>query len=443
MIRIIYNNDNEVWIKEIIRLIDEYVSYDANNSSSYMKKRYDYIEKYLNQVLPRLTGKNIKISFITSDKPFIMSVYPDISELEDQIKNLCPILIKKTEPTDINKYIENWSSINTWYLEIDDKILNKNSKYCVKSGEEFVALLCHEIGHVFDASPISTYLTFKKTACAYSMIEKMAFSNINLIKRIILPMFVNGLSFKIILHGVRSIRDEIRADSYVPEIYRQDLINYMERCILNNPSCYTKIIVSNEENNDIQEDGVEFSRQSIDFLKFRKQILLKKIAAQYKNTKSPYYKSLMVHMSKNISGLDLSEVNEQTNIFGDIDLVRIKPVLETLVNNEFNSIQNEYNYIIESTRITQKELDILKIKLSNIETIEDKLNLLYRVYDYIEILEKQQMKSNTINNKLLSDMYNLKNEIISKPIADSSKQRWGLYVKYPSGYENTNDESIK
>jgi len=94
------------------------------------------------------------------------------------------------------------------------------------------------------------------------------------------------------------------------------------------------------------------------------------------------------------------------------------------------------------TRVTQKDLDLIRIEAEDVKTHDDKYFLMEKLHKYIEALDAQVDALDYDSSvpakereKLLSlQRYSqeVRQFIMSRPIGP---RRYGLFVEYPEGYE--------
>lgn len=95
-------------------------------------------------------------------------------------------------------------------------------------------------------------------------------------------------------------------------------------------------------------------------------------------------------------------------------------------------------------KVTQKDLDLIRIEAEAIKSTDDKYFLMERLHKYIETIETQlenfdyatnSIDSNQNRDKLLN-LQNYAQEIrqyiMNQPVGP---RRYGLFIEYPDGYK--------
>ena len=121
-----------------------------------------------------------------------------------------------------------------------------------------------------------------------------------------------------------------------------------------------------------------------------------------------------------------------------------------------HDIQKKFDKVVEAAegtlvdklgrckRVTQEEIDVLRIEIEKIETVDDKVYYMEKVYDKLNIVQYaldlignhmgngkvRDTKATLLNQK--EQLLQIREAIIAKQIV---KQKLRLWVKYPEGYE--------
>lgn len=393
------------------------------------------INSALNRVIPRTLMPTKKVNIVwNSDarKPFIMSITPDISELYKASEEINKML--NDNKVYSKKIIDSWCDIKEWHIEIDTRVLTKGNILCVDDGSQFVALLCHEIGHVMMENPVKLMNNYKNKSLQYSTLEKLMLSNSRIVRSIMLPMYTHTLQFMVITKGRKESQvSEINADLYVPDEYKASLVSYINNHILLEPD--TNCIIIDEETFDKeQEIGIQLSRDSVEMLRGRRDLLNKQIQSQYNSpNSSTFHKKLMMFIGKNLTGYNPDD---------DKYITGLKSMMENAYNKEYETMEAlSVSILTEASKITNRELDVLDIQAEDIHTPEDKMYMIHKVYDYIEAVSAEnnkKMKHNK-NNTVIKDerldrLIAIRTKVLQTNVS-ASGDKYGVFVKYPAGYE--------
>ena len=94
--------------------------------------------------------------------------------------------------------------------------------------------------------------------------------------------------------------------------------------------------------------------------------------------------------------------------------------------------------------VTQKDLDLIRVEAEAIESTDDKYYLMEKLHEYIQTIETQ-LKESEKNRKTyniqqtteeLQALHNYAMEVRSYIMGRRiGRKRYGLFVKYPEGYE--------
>lgn len=394
------------------------------------------IPKVLTQTLPKLTGKVFEVTLNTSARePFVMAAFPDIAELDKISQELLNVM---SDPkSDNNDYLNVWGNIQHWHLEIDARILVEDCPLCVRSGNEFVAILCHEIGHVMLEDPFMLVSNYKKHKATMDKFNKLAACNSKFVRKFMLPVFVNTLSFRIHSKGFMQLPKEIAADGYVPNEYRGDLLNYLEDCILSSPDSH-HLITNTETYNSDQEVSIKFSEDVITLMRNRVDTLKHHMSAQYADTSSgsTYLKKLTQYISKVTMAYDAEK--EMPNMI-------MESTLYSQFKKEMAVCEQKVQSVLESIKVTDRDLSILEVQCAEVKVTEDKIYLIHTIYDYIEAIQKEnaaklkkakdtKVKDFIKNDDRLTRLNRCREIVMSKDTSDVGDQ-YGVFVRYPKGYE--------
>ena len=93
-------------------------------------------------------------------------------------------------------------------------------------------------------------------------------------------------------------------------------------------------------------------------------------------------------------------------------------------------------------RLSPRDLDIYRAELERVNTVDDKIFLLERLYDLLDIAEyakqmleiepKRVMQSEQTIDQYIKHVHEIIDDVNAKQI---SRTKYGLFIKYPADYE--------
>ena len=98
----------------------------------------------------------------------------------------------------------------------------------------------------------------------------------------------------------------------------------------------------------------------------------------------------------------------------------------------------------KKTDVSQEALDMIRIEIDSIESTDDKLFLMEKLYKHINAIENaiegygaeklndREAKEQAQLLRLKEAVQDLRQRILNHPV---KPQRYGLFIKYPEGYE--------
>lgn len=424
-----------------LRIIADDVKNYLKNPTA-IKPEKSSIGKTIVMILPKVTpGMKFKVIWHYSNEPFIMAIRPDINELESKAKDLVDILQDPKRSS--QDYLNKWCEIKTWEIWIDPRVLTKNHPCCVDDGNQFVGILCHELGHAMNADPIAMVRSYRDSMVTMTRVERMMMSDNPIIRTLILPMFVATMTFRIVIRGNRDTEKlEMAADAYVPSQFRGDLVTYIENHILTVPETVSSVVITDNEYSDQQKIAVQYSKSTIELMERRRDVLKRQINAQYHSPDSDgYIKAMMKKLGSMIGSYD-PNLNKSALLSENAQARRYM--------SNLNHTMESANMILESINVTDRDLTILEIEASDIKTTEDKLYIIQTIYDYLEAISKQQsdkikklQKNGSSKAEIdqiikrdtrVTKLTELRTRVMAMQV-DEHPDHYGVFIRYPKGYE--------
>lgn len=250
-----------------------------------------------------------------------------------------------------------------------------------------------------------------------------------------LPMYTHTLQFFIVVNNRNDQKScEMAADAYVPDEYKGALVSYMNDQLLTDPDG-SKLVTDGKTFDSEQEVGINLSRDSIEMLKGRRDMLNQQIQSQYNCPgNGPFQKNLMKFLGKSLTGYDPEHDKYIT--------MSLKSVTESSYARECENIEKEAGKaLMEAAKLSPRDIDILEVQVESIQTPEDKMYLIHKVYDYIEAIDAENAKRikkgtgpSVIKDARLDRLNAIRAKILAKNVSEIG-DKYGVFVKYPSGYE--------
>ena len=306
----------------------------------------------------------------SNSNPFIMGIYPSTKELDTKSSKL----LSAMNEGNTEQFMKEWTGIRDWYVEIDPRILTKGNRLCVDDGDQFVAILCHEVGHVLNRNPMQLLQNYMEHKRTMGRAEAMLMSKNTIIRKFALPMFVHTLQFKIFVKNIANsnkLNDELMADNYIPEQYRGAMVSYVENHILLDPSS-SDILTTNEDFDRQQKVAISFSRECINMMRKRRSVLKNSIKAQYDQNNSKYMSNLVSDIGKAAMGYDPE--TDETNA------VQERVMLRCLESDIADCIETATK-LLEAATVTSRDIAILQVQADDIQTVDQKLFIVHTIYD--------------------------------------------------------------
>ena len=359
---------------------------------------------------------------------FVMCCYPDLDELNKKSRSL----MEKIEDGS-NEFFDEWKDIHKWHIEIDERMLTPNTPLTVDNGSQFVAVLCHEVGHIINTFPIRLVNNYKLSRATSGILNKMLMSNAGrIILALTLPMYVCISGLRIIVSQPGKELTEMAADYRVPNEYKKYLIDYANNHIINNPEVASKVVKTKEEYDNEQKQGIEFSRHCINMMKRRNVALKIQLSTYGKLNPSPYISKFSTYIYDLVAP----------------DSVVLERFTYESFDREYAVAEQKCNTLLETSSVTDRDIAILQVDIDGMTTIDDKTYILNTIFDYLEICNKQRDKAikkikdvNKIPDEILNDpkikqLNDMKKQVMNTKITGyTDGSEYAVYVKYPKGYE--------
>ena len=404
------------------------------------------------KILGSCMGVSLTMSIIDESiahtKFFGVNIYPGINCIKSMLN---PIAER-----DIRKTVNIWKTTKEWHIEIDGRLLYDKSLH-LSSSEATILII-----QAFDNTVLQYNAVNRVSEIIINSIDKMDYIN----ARIAQAKSVRFVWSIPILYACTALGYKTT-----------DKITNNEAIVMTSPialhhynTALVKVLTRYGQDGIINESDFELERkimcvmqwifEGIDCLKNTAIKFVHHLETQYKVCYSPYIrkiiKAILIRFISIQGKLDYMKlVTEGTGIA--VKTLPYNPNKEklsiSLVNEHWkhicavieNSIPSEY---IDKNgfcrKVSQEEIDMCVVELDNIQDPEDKIYLLERLYKIIGNIEvaldmlsdpKQARKVRQSKSELLnlkSYAFDVRMRILSFKFRPET---YGLFIKYPKGYE--------
>ena len=392
------------------------------------------IERTLGRMFENRKGEKykFKINIVenTSKKFFGMCVYcsPDyISSLAYDISYGLPL----------TKLQDMWSQITSWVIEIDSMLL-----YDAKLGatpDEITASLLHELGHVcFTNQPITRLKkVYDYYTRGFSRTSKVLLLKNPLTRYIMQLSLIETCSVRNFKRA--SLNKEKIADNFVFHMgYAEDLTSMIDKIILT----YGNKNVNRNES-ELEADVkciVEWGLDNVEDLQNRKKSLARTLQREYFTNVSKYTKDLIGEICERFVKNSKVKRSDHESCEVQLESAFIN-MQDKYVSEAYLSI---FNNIGKLKKIDKSEIDILRVEVDRMKTYDDKIYIIERIYDYLEIVDtgltliedgkaKKVQQSKDTLTRFKKDLMDIL--FVAKNTKIVEETKYGVFVKYPKGYE--------
>lgn len=418
---------------------------DLNLMASYftniqMKKSVDTHIRGIERIIDRVFGLNVKIHIVDNNTGqfFGMNVTP---ERMDRI--LMAILEEKSTK---DKLYEVWREENNWVIEIDDLLLyDKNLN---ANGNEIVAVLLHEIGHVVYSNEAVSRANrvIKMTLMDAGAKYKKVLSDAKFRPLLQIPLYESCATKHFRLPKDNN-REEYIADKFAFQYgYGESLVTFITKLLKTRGNGLIDRSES-EMDSDVRV-LVRWTVENVASLEKRKDKLSQSISIEERRNPSKVIKSIVSTIRDNIFGKnndddpiniaikeqymynDLDRLIESASSFSTDTKIKKPSVVSIVANKKLKKIE-------------VKELDILEVEIDRIEYPDDKIYLLELIHDLndrittsIATIEAGHPERVPQSKQSLVSLLERCNEMRRRVIKlDVRRPGYGLFIKYPKGYE--------
>ena len=393
----------------------------------------------ISNTIKRELDKDVTIEIIKNKSGvfFGMNIYPAPDELVRIAEGL-----KDKTPTELT---EKWKNIRHWHIEIDSILLEDDINLDT-TADEMTALLLHELGHVVvsDEVPKRVLRVFKKNLFKRELQFRNIFNSETSIpngvewKMMTFP-FIEACSNKVFLksgygRGI-DLKHEYVADEYVVRCgYGVPLRNFIEKLIM-----YGEGDMVNKTNAECDNDIeviTNWTFDNLNSLTMRKGKLYKALKVEMKRNPSSIVRVMCDRINKAV-------FKETPRDFRNVDVV----ITESFVINGLNKASANFTRFVDKYNRVKpcklRDLDVITVEIANINNVDDKMFLIECLHDELDRVEyalmllDQGRVERVTQSKATLVQYR---DNVMKLLSDAKEARipeekYGLFIKYPKGYE--------
>lgn len=343
-----------------------------------------------------------------------MSVYLS----EESLHELSRILVNPREKSkDVTKFVIN--NKKSYMIDIDDRILKP--MYGFKP-DEITAILLHELGHTLGDSDFYNEIREAYMKAIFENEKELPKDVLNDTKIQFGMIYILNVLQNTHMSKFTSAEKEELADKFVVDCgYGKSLVNVFDKFVkLNNEKLNKK---------SIRDESVSDAKLIIGLnntFKVRRKYVTELIEAERKQTSSNCLKDLLGKIKDRLSSIMLHECIEGVDIYNNyildesfMDLFKRNPV-----------------------KISQVDIDNLKIEMEMMEDYDDKSCLVYKIHKRIAQLNAAKTKLNPTDKNFKTDLSyitnytNQLNSMLKEVMKFKVQEKtYGLFIKYPKGYE--------
>ena len=386
--------------------------------------------KLIQNTVKREYGISLDISILDNKKSFFgMCIYPSTGEIEMLTKAMMSAPNSKVKYNDLEKLHREFMMKATMVVEIDSMLLYDSNLNA--SAGEVTAILLHEIGHIVASNSVinrmrraKEYMMTKFDSNVRRLIGQMPMID-NLFGLVSLQIFSNQLNIQLL--------KEKQADELaLKEGYGEDLFSILGKLIANGKGDHIKR--SNKEIDKDIEVTIDWLVVNIKELQYRKNRLNQSLKLLKLTTPSNYLSNAISHIHDRLFKHDEDRVVAT--------LVNEAFILSSIRNKKFKAPSGAMDSSGRVKRLVSRDLDIYRAELERVNTVDDKIFLLERLHDLLDIAEyakymletepRRVMQSEQTIDQYIASLNDLIRATSNKNI---SKEKYGLYIKYPADYE--------
>ena len=395
----------------------------------------------ISKILKRLFCIDANISIIDQEAaPFFgVSIYPDFTDIQK--------IVEEIMTNQVSDVIETWSYTTNWVIELDSKLMfNKTNSF---SREEIAILLFYRIEQI-----IFNYSLPKKiTEIIRVSLSSLDYRN-NAIVRSKVCRFLYMIPFMIAC-GYVNYTQQPDKESMISKGsgLAKDIYSSAWKRILTNYGMMNLLDRDSRELEGTVQYVLNWIYESVNDMKYSTRTLRHNLQKYISAVGSNYVGFILKKIFVKFTTVS-NKIAALENLNPNSDTPKAKLLQEKLIDDHW---AKTYAYMSESKelnddfidkngmvrKVDDREIDIIRIRIDNIESTDDKIYLIERIYKFsniveysLELLNDPTMSSRVRMSKSAlmrqkSELDSLRKLVISVKI---QPKRYGVFIKYPVGY---------
>ena len=406
--------------------------------------------KTIGTILSRCYDIKISTTILDTDADtnfYGINIYPDFKPIRNIIDIACgdqldPAKAEDGEldtPSKAIKYI--WSNIKEWHFDFDSKLFYSLSHPFTP--KEIACLLLYQIERtIFSYDiPMTVYKSIKHIMLNVNY-HTQCISKSTLCRNFYIIPFAQACGFV-------NYSSELGEESILSR--NGDLLTCYLGVLTKITTEYSSSIINRPsyELRDQISYILSWVIEAINDLKYNMYILKKSIQEQIVAEKSYYIKNLLTSIINQFSSTDVSsslfesylpQNKERKEMQFKMQMANVKQIFDRIVTEADVSLLDRYGRV---KTITQEEIDILRLEVQKIKTIDDKIYYMEDLYNKLNLVNyslelianpktKDRVKEPIQKLKDKKEqLEHLRQIIISMRI---NEKRYGLFIEYPPNY---------
>ena len=393
------------------------------------EKSIDKNLKLIESAIKREFNINVKISIVDNKQNFFgMCVYPSHEEINMLTKLLLETNVSMKE---VEKVHIEFMTKGVHIVEIDSILLYDHNLNATAG--EVTAILLHEVGHIIASNGVvcrferaKEYMTVRFDTKTRKLVPIIPLIT-KLFNIATLQMFSN--------HFNVDLMKEKKADDLAFKAgYGQELHDILGKLIANGHG--ERVRRSSKDMDKDIELTIDWLIVNIKELEYRKDRLKRSLNIIKMTTPSKY----LADWIENINGGIFRE--EKKTLVEKVEAINEAFILSKLNDKKFKAPNGALDSSGRVRRLSPRDLDIYRAELERVNTVDDKIFLLERLYDLLEVAEyakyllanepKRVMQSEQTIDAYIAHIHEIISEVNKRKVTQT---KYGLYIKYPADYE--------